>query len=63
MKVKIKRGDDFIESTKVTIEIGDYSYRLSESIDGRLVINKISYVGDDDYVRVHPRSGNEIELS
>ena len=29
----------------------------------RLTVNKISIDGNDDYIRVHPRSGNEIDVS
>lgn len=63
MKTKIKRGEEFIDLSSITIEIEGKIYRLSQSIDGRLIVNKISLDGNDDYIRVHPRSGNEIEIS
>lgn len=62
MKIQTKRQEDFIDVTTATIEINGNRYRLSETIDGRLTINKISIDGDDDYIRVHPRSGNEIDV-
>lgn len=63
MRVQTKRDSEFLELSKVTIEIGNYSYRISESVDGQLVVNKISHDGTDDYMRVYPRSGNEIQVS
>jgi len=63
MKIQIKRQEGFIDVTTATIEINGNRYRLSETIDGRLTVNKISIDGDDDYIRVHPRSGNEIDVS
>lgn len=62
MKIQIKRQEEFIEVTNATIEINGNRYRLSESIDGRLIVNKISIDGNDDYIRIYPRSGNEIEV-
>ena len=63
MKIQTKRQEDFIDVTTATIEINGNRYRLSETIDGRLTINKISIDGNDDYIRVHPSSGNEIDVS
>lgn len=63
MKLQTKRAEDFIDVTVATIEIKGNRYRLSETIDGRLTINKISIDGTDDYIKVHPRSGNEVDLS
>lgn len=63
MKIQTKRQEEFIDVTTATIEINGNRYRLSETIDGRLTINKISNDGNDDYIRVHPRSGNEIDVS
>jgi 2-hydroxy-3-keto-5-methylthiopentenyl-1-phosphate phosphatase len=63
MKAKLKRQEEFIDVKVVSIEISGNIYRLSETIDGRLTINKISIDGNDDYIRVHPRSGNEIDIS
>lgn len=44
------------------IYIGDDRYSIKETNDGRLQINKFSD-GETDLIRIHPRSGNEIELS
>jgi 2-hydroxy-3-keto-5-methylthiopentenyl-1-phosphate phosphatase len=63
MKAKLKRQEEFIDVKVVSIEISGNIYRLSETIYGRLTINKISIDGNDDYIRVHPRSGNEIDIS
>jgi len=63
MKVKLKTEENFTDSKFITIEINGCRYRLSETIDKRLKVNKISLDGCDDYIRVHPTSGNEIDLS
>jgi hypothetical protein len=63
MKIQTKRQEEFIDVTTATIEINGNRYRLSETFDGRLTVNKISIDGNDDYIRVHPRSGNEIDVS
>lgn len=64
MKAKLKRGDELTEVTSVVIEINGNRYRLSETIDGKLTINKISLVDSStDYISVNPRSGNEIDIS
>ena len=63
MKLQIKKQTDFIDVRIATIEINGNRYRLSETLDGRLTINKISLSGENDYIRVHPRSGNEIDIS
>jgi hypothetical protein len=63
MKIQVKRDNEYIEVRNATIEINGNRYRLSETIDGRLTVNKISLDGTDDYMRVHPKSGNEIDIS
>jgi len=65
MKLQVRRGAEYLELARgtLTLEINGYRYRLSESNDGKLTINKISLDGTDDCVRIHHRSGNEIELS
>lgn len=63
MKIQTKRQEEFIDVSTATIKINGNRYRLSETIDGRLTVNKISLDGNDDYIRVHPRSGNEIDVS
>jgi hypothetical protein len=61
MKFKTKRDDEPQEVTTVTIYIGLERFRLSESVDGKLTINKYSD-GDSDLLQIFPRTGNEIEL-
>ena len=63
MKVKLKREENFTDFESVTIEINGNRYRLSETVDKRLKVNKISLDGCDDCIRVHPCTGNEIDLS
>ena len=63
MKVKLKREENFTDSKSVTIEIDGNRYRLSETIDKRLKINKISLDGCDDCIRIYPSSGNEVDVS
>ena len=62
MKFKKERDEEPIEVKVITIYIGEERFRLSESIDGRLSINKYSD-GYSDLIQIHPRTGNEIELS
>lgn len=61
MKLKTKRDDEPQEVKTVTIYIGLERFRLSESVDGKLTINKYSD-GDSDLLQIFPRTGNEIEL-
>ena len=63
MQIKTNREGDVFNSTYLVVMIGETTYRLSESIDGRLTINKTDKTGIDDYIKVHPRSGNEIDVS
>lgn len=64
MKAKLKREDELTDVTSVVIEINGNRYRLSETIDGKLTINKVSLIdGSNDYMSVNPRSGNEIDVS
>ena len=63
MEIRTTRQTE--EKTKVDIliiYIGEDRYSLKETNDGRLQINKVSD-GETDLIRIHPRSGNEIELS
>ncbi len=62
MKFKKERDEEPIEVKIITIYIGEERFRLSESIDGKLNINKYSD-GDSDLIKINPRTGNEIELS
>ena len=61
MKFKSKRDDEPQEVAAITIYIGLERFRLSESVDGKLTINKYSD-GDSDLLQIFPRTGNEIEL-
>lgn len=63
MKIKTKREEEFTDVNSVTLEINGCRYRLSETIDKRLKVNKIFLDGSDDYMRIHPSSGNEIDIS
>jgi hypothetical protein len=66
MKYTIPRSNDIQDVKILVIKIGNDEYRLSESIDGRLVVNKTNFgegANDTDYMRIHPRTGNEIEIS
>jgi len=62
MHIKIEIQGEIVENKYLVVYIGENRYRISESIDGKLCINKTSD-GDSDLVQIHPRSGNEIELS
>jgi hypothetical protein len=66
MEFRTARETQKQEVKTLIVYIGKDSYRLSESVDGRLNINKITH-GEEpehsDYIRVHPRTGNEIEIS
>jgi hypothetical protein len=37
--------------------------KIEKTIDNRLKVNKISIDGFDDYIKIHPTSGNEVDLS
>jgi hypothetical protein len=62
MKIKTKRQGEILETKYLVVYIGEDTYRITESIDGKLCINKTSD-GDSCSVKIHPRSGNVIELS
>jgi hypothetical protein len=63
MKLQLKRNAEIIDIKNIAISLNNTIYRISEDIEGRLIINKVSIDGNDDYVKIHPRSGNEIALS
>tara|TARA_R110000868_G_scaffold76573_2_gene220097 strand:- start:29775 stop:29966 length:192 start_codon:yes stop_codon:yes gene_type:complete len=54
--------DEKIETNRLIVFIGENRYRLTESVDGKLTMNKMSD-GDSDDIRIHPRYSNEIEVS
>lgn len=62
MKYITNRGEEPVFAKMITITIGEETYRITETIDGKLNINKTSD-SDSDLIRIHPRTGNEIELS
>lgn len=62
MKYKTTREEELSETKMITIIIGEDTYRITESNDGKLNINKTSN-SNDDLMRIHPRTGNKIELS
>ncbi len=62
MKFKTVRDEEPVEVKLITIYIGEERFRISESVDGKLNINKYSD-GDSDLIKIHPHTGNEIELS
>jgi hypothetical protein len=62
MKIKTKRGEEPQDVTRVTITIGNNTFYLTESVDGKLNINKTTTDGENELLMVNPRSGNEIEL-
>jgi hypothetical protein len=64
MKIIKGRNEDSIEVKRISVIIGDNQYILTESIDGKLNVNKISDSDEfeSDLIRIYPRTGNEIEL-
>ncbi len=62
MKIKIERNGKIENNKYLVVYINDDRYRITESIDGKLTINKTSD-GDSDLMNLHPRSGNEIDIS
>lgn len=63
MKLLTKRGDEPQDVTRVTITIGNNIFHLTESVDGKLNVNKTTTDGVNELLSVNPRSGNEIELN
>jgi len=61
MKIKLQRDGDYLDINMVRIYIGENRYRLTESKDHKLNINKFSD-GDSDLLLIYPRTGSEIEL-
>ena len=60
MKYSINRGDEPQEVKKITILIGDDKFRITETIDGKLEINKSSLY--DRQIFILPRVSNVIEI-
>ena len=62
MKIKTKRNGEVNHTDYLIVYIGQERYRITESIDGKMNVNKGSD-GNSDLITVHPRTANEIELS
>lgn len=62
MKIRTIRNVDPEEVNLLVVYIGEDWYRITESIDGKLNINKSSD-GDNELISIHPRMANEIEIS
>lgn len=61
MKLITKRGDEPQEVNKIDVLIDNTTYRITESVDGKLSINKTTKDGNESLM-VFPRYSNEIEL-
>lgn len=65
MEIRLKRGQpnhEIEDQASIVIYIGEDRYRISETNQGRMNINKMSD-GITDHIRVHPCVANEIEIS
>ena len=63
MKLKLNREDNSQEVKRIYLEIGDNMFTLTETVDGKLNVNKVSIERNKDILSVFPRSGNEIQLT
>ena len=63
MKLKLNREDNSQEVKRIYLEIGDNMFTLTETVDGKLNVNKVSIERNKDILSVFPRSGNEIQLN
>lgn len=61
MKVKYNIVNDLENVKHIDINIGEHTYRISESIDNKLNINKSSD-SSDEILRIYPRYSNVIEI-
>lgn len=57
-----RHGDTAVKADKIIVYIGEDRYRLTESVDGKLTVNKMSDGLSDD-INIHPRYANEIDVS
>ena len=63
MKLVTGRLEDNAEEVqRIVVFIGEDRYRITESVDGKMTINKMSD-GISDNINVHPRYANEIDVS
>lgn len=66
MKIQVDRNEQPTDVHRLVVYVGDNRYILTETNQGRLLINK-SYVGEGDgsdnvCIWPWPRVGNEIEI-
>lgn len=61
MKFRTSREEEQVLAKMITITIGEETYRITETIDGKMKINKTSD-SDSDMIYIHPITGNEIEI-
>jgi len=65
MKVKYNRKTEIKENVRhIDVTIGNSTFRISESVDGRMTINK-SVDADEDLdaaIMVFPRYSNEVDV-
>lgn len=64
MKILLGRDKKIQEVKHLTVVIGDSEFRISQSMDDRLVVNKTSYSDESlsGQLWVQPRSSNEVEI-
>lgn len=62
MEVRTDRKEEFNEVEKIDITIGDTKFRITETFDGKLSINKIADDGSPR-ININPIVSNEIEIS
>jgi len=61
MIVIVDRQEKQSEVNKVLIDIGGTRFRITESVDGKLCINKYDF--DNGELSIFPRYSNEIEIT
>ena len=61
MKIKLRRQDEKFPAERVDIYIGDTMYRITETIEGKLNINK-SGENLSDSITIYPVVTNVIEI-
>jgi len=62
MRVEMNKQVVFPDTKKIKIYIDETEYNISQSIDGRLVINKVYGTGGNDSIAIFPRYTNEVEI-
>ena len=61
VSINIDKGM-FTKVRKVTITLGEIEYRITESEQGGIVINKMSYGTQDCAISINPKTSNEIRV-